>query len=1122
VQTSALGIRFSATDLTTFLACEHASWLEGQVAFGLIPPPVAKPDPMLERLLTRGQEYERAYLAQLETGGAQVVRIPYQPDDPAGGVAATKQAVADGAQYIYQAVLEGDGWFGLADFLEKVGDGRYEVADTKLGRNPKPEYLLQLSLYSDLLTQVQGSPPEFMHVLLASERVSYRVREYSAYVRALRERLAKSIQAEDSPYPFPVEHCSRCRWTLACEERWRLDDHLSGVASIRRGQIARLEAAGVTTMAALAVRTERVPQMAADTLATLVQQARLQVAQRTSGTPSYELLPPSPGRGFALLPAPDEGDVFFDMEGDPYVPGGLEYMFGWEAFEDGAWRYDVLWGHDANGEQRAFEKFIDFLVARRVRYPEMHVYHYAAYEPTALKRLAGRYGTREDALDDLLRGNVFVDLFRVVRQGLRASFPSYSIKDIEHFYMTPRAADVKDAGSSIVAYENWIATGDAAILESIRAYNAEDCASTRLLRDWLLPLKDEAWRRFGEPAPPPEQAEPEPKDPAKAEAKRLEKERILAETLELERRLIEEGDLLDAPARTLLAHLLEYHQREARPVWWAYFDRIRMLPDQLLDDSEAIGGLELDTSVEPYKEKLSMVYTFKFPAQEFKLSSLGDARDQDGLTTGTLINAWLEADGGHATLKRGPRFKDRPQPQALIPGEPIRTDAQRDALRRLARSVVAKDGRYRVLLGLLRKEAPRVIGLRAGEPLQGLHLDVDLAWNVLEKLDESALVMQGPPGSGKTYTGARLIVRLLREGRKVGITAPTHRVIHHVLEEVEKVAIEEGVAFRGVKKCNSDDDESAYQSLDGRIINVKELDGVPDGVQLVTGTAWLFPRPGFDRALDFLFIDEAGQFSLADAVAVGTSARNLVLLGDPQQMPQDTQGTHPEGAGASVLEHALDGHDTVPPERGLFLDQSWRMHPDVCRFISELAYETRLESAPRCTPQRIDSPRLSGTGLRFLPVEHAGNRQRSKEEAKVVAREIEALLADGTWTDHDGKTHKLTTEHVLVVAPYNAQVQELLEVVPDGVRVGTVDKFQGQEAPVVFYSMATSSGEDLPRDLAFLFSRNRLNVAISRAKALAILVASPRLLQVSCKKPAEMRLVNGVARFVELSAKEGK
>jgi uncharacterized protein len=311
--------------------------------------------------------------------------------------------------------------------------------------------------------------------------------------------------------------------------------------------------------------------------------------------------------------------------------------------------------------------------------------------------------------------------------------------------------------------------------------------------------------------------------------------------------------------------------------------------------------------------------------------------------------------------------------------------------------------------------------------------------------------------------------------------------------------------------------ESAFESklAFSTIKNVEELDGVPEGVQLVAGTAWLFSKEGFDQALDVLLVDEAGQVSIADALAVGLAARNLVLLGDPQQLPQVVQGTHPEGAAASVLEHLLGEHDTVPPERGLFLEQSRRMHPDVCRFISELAYEQRLDAAPRCEPLRIDSPGLSGTGLRWLPVEHEGNRQQSTEEAEAIARAIEPLLEGRSPTTREGPADD--GQDILVVAPYNAQVQEILEHVPLGVRVGTVDKFQGQEAPVVFFSMASSSGEDLPRDLSFLFSRNRLNVAISRARALAVLVASPRLLQVRCKAPAEMKLVNGVARFVELT-----
>ncbi len=717
MHTTPLGLRFSATDLATFVACEHATWLDGQVALGLLAPPKAAPDPMLALLLERGKEHERAYLARLEASGWNVARIPYQPNDPSGAVAATREALKAGADYVYQAVFEQDGWLGIADFLEKVdrpsklGAWSYEVADTKLGRTAKAEYLLQLALYSDLLAGVQGVAPESMHVILAGLlRETFKVADYAAYVRAVRTRLAVAARLPAGPYPLPVEHCERCAWSARCAARWLADDHLSGVANIQRRQVRRLEQAGITTMAALAASdpARKVEKIAADTFATLAQQARLQVEQRTSGKPVFELLPPSPGRGFSLLPTPAAGDVFFDMEGDPHVDAGREYLFGWET--DGA--YTALWGHDDAAEKKAFEAFIDFLTARKAAFPDMHVYHYAAYEPTALKRLAGRHGTREDALDQLLRAELFVDLYRIVRQGLRAGFSGYSIKDLEPFYMGPRAADVKDAASSIVVYEQWLQTGDDTLLEAIRAYNEEDCVSTRKLRDWLVPRALEARKKFGDfdlsrlPL-----FEPAPKDPARAEEKRLEAERLAAETAALAQGLVDGADLLDAHWRWLLAQLLDYHQREARPVWWAYFDRVRMLPEQLIEDSEAIGGLTLDETVEPRPEKRSLVYTLRFPAQDFKKNALGDARDQEGNGAGDVVDAWLDAAGGHLTLKRGPSFANKPMPSALIPGQPIATNAQRGALRRLARSVVAGDGRYRVLRALLRGDTPRVLGL---------------------------------------------------------------------------------------------------------------------------------------------------------------------------------------------------------------------------------------------------------------------------------------------------------------------------------------------------------------------------------------------------------------------------
>jgi uncharacterized protein len=386
---------------------------------------------------------------------------------------------------------------------------------------------------------------------------------------------------------------------------------------------------------------------------------------------------------------------------------------------------------------------------------------------------------------------------------------------------------------------------------------------------------------------------------------------------------------------------------------------------------------------------------------------------------------------------------------------------------------------------------------------------------LVSALDGSYLFVQGPPGAGKTWTGARLIVHLLAEGQRIGVTATSHKAIQKLLEEVDQAARAAGVSFRGLKKCSADNPESVYE---GRQIESAESMAAfhdPD-VRLLAGTAWLFSREEFDPALDYLFVDEAGQVSLADALAVGTAASNLVLLGDPLQLAHVTQGIHPAGTAVSVLQHLLGDVRTIPEDQGLFLELSWRMHPDVSSFVSEAFYEGRLRSAPDCARQAT----VLGTGIRYLPVAHEGNRQAAPEEGERIGDEIERLLGTD-WTDADGTARPLREEDVVVVAPYNAQVRSLRERLPAGVRIGTVDRFQGQEAPVVFFSMTSSSGEDIPRNLGFLFSRNRLNVAVSRARCLVFLVASPRLLEINCRTVEQMRLANALCLLVETGERAG-
>lgn len=355
-----------------------------------------------------------------------------------------------------------------------------------------------------------------------------------------------------------------------------------------------------------------------------------------------------------------------------------------------------------------------------------------------------------------------------------------------------------------------------------------------------------------------------------------------------------------------------------------------------------------------------------------------------------------------------------------------------------------------------------------------------------------------------------MIVELLRRGHTVGISSNSHKAINNLLGAIVAHAETCGVVFRGLKKVSNGKPE---QCFDGPMIeNVERGDEITPGSALIAGTAWTFSDPRLDQAVDFLFIDEAGQVSLGNLVAMGVAARNIVLLGDQMQLPQPVQGVHPGRSGDSTLEYLLDGATTIAPDRGVFLSDTWRMHPEVCGFISEAVYDGRLRSAELCALQQL---RLAGsahaalqpTGIRFWPVAHDECSQSSQQEADEVRAIYESLLAQ-RWCDAVGNEAPITQNDILVVAPYNLQVRLLARTLPPGARVGTVDKFQGQEAAVVIVSMATSNGEHLPRDIEFLYSRNRLNVALSRAKCLAILVASPALLDVDCRTVEQIRLVN--------------
>src|SRR6266850_8581179 len=687
----------SPSDLNDYVECPHLTTLALEVAKGARKRPYV-PNDHGDLLRRKGDEHEAAYLATLRAEGRHVVDvIGADRWDFESSARATLESMRAGAEVIYQATFVVGDWRGRADFLERVdrptalGAWGYEALDTKLARAEKPTYVLQLCFYTEAIASIQGVTPEAMHVLLGiGERRTLRHADFAAYYRRVREGFLAAVGRRDATEPYPVEHCALCEFREVCKERWNQEDHLALVAGIRREQVTRLRAAGIGTLTELAqAPVAPVPDIATRTFETLNDQAGLQLRRRTTGRPDWHPLPVEPGRGFERLPRPSPGDLIFDIEGDPFwePARGLHFLFGLLIREEARWRYRTIWAHDRAGERRAFQELIDFFHVRLARDPGMHVYHYGAYEPTALKQLMGVYATREDDVDTLLRREVFCDLHSVVRQGLRAGVPGYSLKEVEALPAFSRRARLTSGTRAVLAYEQWMHTGAAALLEEIAAYNQEDCRATLALRDWLVDQRpgDAAWAE-GPAGPPADEDQQE----------------ALAEREALRQALLA-GANAGSP-RWLAAELLEYHRREAKPVWWWFFARCQMSLDELVEDGEAIGRLEPEGAPRPTKR--SQAYRFRFPPQQHKLAP-GDTVFDPGTRkmAGTIEE--LDDATGVLVLRRGPKLAGVPLPTALIPQGPIATRAQRDALARLGAAVLAGNGRYRALEDILGRVPPR-------------------------------------------------------------------------------------------------------------------------------------------------------------------------------------------------------------------------------------------------------------------------------------------------------------------------------------------------------------------------------------------------------------------------------
>ncbi|OIH92830.1 TM0106 family RecB-like putative nuclease [Curtobacterium sp. MCBA15_001] len=1151
----------SPSDLSTWATCEWAFLRRLDVKLGRGEPLPDEHDDMLDRTARLGDQHELDYLEILKQTRDVVEFDRPAPPDYAAAAQRAIDAFGAGADVLYQPTFFAPptehtaGFIGFADFIIRSAAGEYEVYDTKLARHAKISALLQLAAYAEQM-QAHGIPTgRQVHLVLGDRSTTtHDLADIAPVYRTQRTELRRVITeriAATEPLHWGDPRYSSCGRCGVCQQEVERHRDLVLVAGMRLDQRTKLIRQGVRTIDDLAVRTTAVPGMSSTTRDRLVRQASLQIETERRGTehdqktaPAFELLD---ARALDAIPAPDPGDVFFDFEGDPLhtedgVHWGLDYLFG---LVDTRAEFTSFWAHTIRDERQALVDFLAFVAERRQQYPGMHIYHYAAYERTHLLSLAARHGVGEEAVDDLLRAGILVDLYPVVRKALVVGSHSYSIKKLEPLYMGDdlRISDVTNAADSITAYVEAIEelrTGDHTegqrMLEQVADYNAYDCRSTLRLRDWLLSLRPPSADAPLELDVPPIPVEREPNPVSVALATELQDVDALDRTP-------------DQTALALAAAAIDYHRREAKTFWQDHFDRLRNPVDEWADTRDVL--VVERASVERDWGKLT---PRQQPSRDLRLSgtlapgsrlrpggtphlvyddptppSVGSpGPGSKGATErATILDVRDDGEAVEVLLKESLPRDGEPYhefPVALAPSSPPRAKPQPEAIAEWGGWVL--DALPSMLedpaLDLLRRVPPRgALAPVVGDDTVGAVVATLLG------LDRSYLAIQGPPGTGKTYVGSNVVARLVREhGWRVGVVGQSHATSENFLSSVVRAGVP---ADRVVKqpKAGADADEieaAAWTPVkNGAAIAAFLASCEETGTGgVVGGTAWTFANEGTvaRRSLDLLVVDEAGQFSLAPTIASSVAASRLLLLGDPQQLPQVSQGSHPEPVDESALGWLADGEHVLPPAFGYFLAQTRRMEPALTASVSGLSYDGQLSSM--VTGRHLDGV---DPGVHPVPVVHAGNTTSSVEEAARVVALVQDTVGR-SWTSASGTrssgSRTLTDEDVIVVAPYNAQgavIRAALDAAGfGGTQVGTVDMFQGREAVVSIVSLAASSAADIPRGLDFLLMPNRLNVALSRAMWAAYVVYSPAL---TTALPPSIPGLTLLSRFIELVEPRG-
>lgn len=1067
--------------------------------------------------LNKGNEHEKIVFNELKKKFKNIADIKNKKISREEKISETLKAMKEGVELIYGGFLNYNEWIGEFDFLVKdttikttFGDYGYEIIDAKNTSKSKPDHVVQLGMYSLMLEHYQKEMPPYVSVALKDnifEKIkTSEIHEFFNYNKDKYEVFLNNNI--NKAKPIKCTFCNFCDWEEECEKIWIKEDNLNQVAGINRSQIKRFSKVKIETLSDLAKKNplERVGDLRIETSSKLIEQAKLQYNYIKNNKRDLKLIDNDLNllRGFNLLPESSDGDIFFDMESvqDYVYPGGLEYLFGLYYSEDGKEKFKAFWAHSKNEEKKSVINFFDFLKKHFEKYPKAYIYHYASYELTALNRLTSLHKIKNAEFDKYLRLEKFIDLFKIVKQSVQISENSYSLKFVEKFYDYKRTGDVVKADQSEDMYVQWVDNKDQKLLDQIEHYNMQDCQSTSQLRNWLLSIRPEKYTWY----------KGQDHSEEAGEIKDYEIE-FMAYQNKIETSKIDKG------LKTIFSDLIGFYRREARPEWRLFFDRKTMAHEELINDTECIADLK--KIGEPVKEKRSYIYTYEFPEQDYKIKLQDKTTIANEIHLGSKDYAGevFELDAHNRIIKLKKAGDPLPDNISISRGKPRDPSIFEKNIFHFMDSVIENKKDYKATVDILNKEIPDIKNIKKGDPIIKSENFLEEIPKTLLNLNNSYIFIQGPPGTGKTYQAANAILKLLEIGKKVAVNGNSHKVINNLLARVEQLAIERKFNFYGIKKSSFSDDETLFN---GKFIKDVESDeefikavGTKSAV-LFAGTKWHICKPYYNKKIDYLFIDEAGQISLSDVVAMGSSCKNIVLVGDQMQLGQPSKGVHPGDSGKSILDYLLGNLDTIDDNRGIFLNKTYRLDPKINNFISTNFYESRLIADDKNSSRQVISKNkfFSNSGIYYIPSEHHDNSQKSEEECKIVKKLYNDFIG-ADFIDKDQNKKKITDKDILIISPYNVQVNYLKSELNEKAQVGTIDKFQGQEAPITIISMTSSDPENLPRDKSFFFNRNRLNVAISRSQCLSIILFNPKLLETAPRDVTEIKLLNNFFKLMK-------